>query len=222
MIVIYACSSDEKPVDNGMTYFPLNVGNYWVYQVSEVIFDTTTQNIVKDYQQKLSVENSFKNSLGEDNYVIYMSQRDNDDDAWEYKETWSVKISSLNELIVNEENIPYVRLIFPVTEGLAWNGNKYNGLEEVNNETNEYKIVDYKQPYNDYLNTVTVEEADELNFVYKDMRYFVYAKDVGLVYHIDSYIDYCNEQNAESNCFGLYIRMHERTKIETLIEHAIQ
>jgi hypothetical protein len=213
-------SSDEKPADTGLKYFPLSVGNYWVYDVSEITFDTLIQDITIDYQERFDVVDSFKNQLNEITYVIHLSKRNTPDDAWENIQTWTAKVSNANEIIVTEENIAYVKLILPVREGSSWLGNKYNTIEADRNNSriDNYIFQEVNKPFGDYANTITVQQSNDINLVYKDVRASIYAEKIGLVYQINNYIDYCDDDT----CLGLYLRKHERTKIQTLAEYVVK
>jgi hypothetical protein len=219
--LLNACSSsDEKPVDAGIKYFPLAVGNYWIYDVSEITFDTLIQDITAEYQERFEIADSFKNQLNEDTYVIHLSKRNTSDDAWENIQTWTAKVSNANEIIVTEENVAYVKMVLPVREGVNWLGNKYNTIEAERNNSriDSYVFQDVKRPFRDYNNTITVQQSNDINLIYKDVRTSTYAENIGLVYQMNNYIDYCDDDA----CLGLYLRKHEHTKVQTLAEYVVQ
>ncbi len=217
--LFYGCSKDEPHIDTSLNYFPLSVGSYWIYDVTEITFDTLTQNKTIAYQEKYEIIDSYKNLLDENTFVIYVSTRDNDTESWTDTKTWSVKMSQLNEVIESEENIAYIKLLIPIRDGLKWKGNKYNTIEaDRNNSTiDEFQIIDFKKPF-ESTNSITVQESNEVNFTYKDIRYSTYAESIGLVKRVNNYVEYCTDKF----CWGLYIRAHERTKIQTLIDHVVQ
>jgi hypothetical protein len=221
LVLLKGCnSSSETSFNSDLKYFPLKVGNSWTYNVTETTFDTLIQNIVSSYQEKYEITDTYKSQVNEDVYVIHISKRNTSDDDWQVSETWTAKVSNQNEVIVGEENILYVKMILPVHEGVTWKGNKYNTIEAERNNgrIDNFVYINVKKPYNDFPNTITVLESDDKNFAYKDVRYSVYASDVGLVYRVNNYIDYCDD----IDCFGMYIRKHEHTKIQTLIDHVVQ
>jgi hypothetical protein len=221
IILFNACSStDENPLDTGLKYFPLQVGNYWIYDVTEITFDTLIQNITENYQERYEVVDSFENQLSEIAYVIHVSKRDDVDAAWEFDQTWTARLSNANEIIVAEENTPYVKLILPIREGATWLGNKYNTIEaeRSNSRVDNYVFQNVKDAFDVYNNTITVQESSDLNLIYKDIRSSTYAEEIGLVYRINQYVDYCDE----NSCLGQYRRKHEQTKIQILAEHDVQ
>lgn len=210
-----ACNSkNEKPAETGAKYFPLKVSDTWVYDVTEIIYDSLIQNKKNIYQEQYEIVEETNSQLNENTYVIYVSTRSNESNPWVYSKTWSAKISILNEIIVNEENISYLKILLPIRDGLSWKGNKYNTIESTrtNGRIDNFIIKDFKKPYKDFNSTFKVEESNDINLSYADVRYSVYAENVGLVYRINQYIEYCDQ----SDCFGQGIRKHEVTKIQTL------
>lgn len=214
ILITYGCNSGEKPAETGAKYFPLKVGNSWIYDVNEVIYDSLIQNKKNSYQERYEIVDQIKSQLNEDTYIFYISSRTNDANPWVYSQTWSAKISILNEVIVNEENISYLRILLPVRDGLSWKGNKYNTIESSrsNGRIDNFVIKDFRKSYKEFVSTFMVEESNDVNLSYSDVRYSIYAENVGLVYRVNQYIEYCDQ----SDCFGQGMRKHEVTKIQTL------
>ena len=113
-------STDEK-------YFPLQVGNYWIYEVSET---KITLNISEeaDYQIKIITTDSFSNVEGKYSYILTRFRRNTGNDPWVSLDTWVARRND-KELIVTQENVPYVKLSFPIVGGKEWNANRYNNEE---------------------------------------------------------------------------------------------
>lgn len=221
ILMVAACStSDENPNRSTFSYFPLAKGNNWIYVVDEIIYDTLIQNKKLHYQEKHEIIDTYANQLGENVYVLHLSTRNNDASAWAYSKTWSAKISYLNEVIVQEENTAYLKILIPIANGLAWKGNKYNDIESIrtNGRIDNFVVGNFKKPFNNYSNTFKVEESNDDNFSYKDVRHSIYAENIGLVYRINRYIEYCDE----NDCFGLGLRKHEVTKIQTLVAYEVE
>jgi hypothetical protein len=193
-----ACDNgDPKPVDSGQEYFPLITGNYYVYDVVEIVYSEVapTKNLV--YQLKVEVSDSFPNGEGDHTYVLSRSTRNNETDAWKDLDTWSVR-SNDREVILNEGNVSFVRIAFPLKAGKTWNGNKYN-----NQLADEYEINDTGKNFDaggvTFENTFTVLQEDNEDFiVFLDKREEVYAKDIGLVYKEVTQLAYC----TTNDCIG--------------------
>ena len=214
LLLVYACNPDETPVTNrGSAYYPMRNGNYWIYDVRTVTYDTLIQDVTRIYQKKLSITDSMINAEGETVYKIFVHERGNAEDAWTYTQTWSLRTARNGEIIVSEDNVPYVVLINGAREGTSWNANRYNNLTE---DPVMLSVTAFQKPHAGYDNTITVTEADERNLIFTNERYKIFAKDVGMVYNRQSYTEYCNDQGGETSCFGQFIRAKERTTTETL------
>ncbi|MFM7079528.1 MAG: hypothetical protein ACKOYC_07025, partial [Bacteroidota bacterium] len=88
----------------------------------------------------------------------------------------------------NEENNTFVKLRFPITLGLEWNGNLFNGAQE---KTYTYTAI--HQPYSingfNLDSTVTVLHDDYEDLLEKRFELERYATGVGLVYKEQTFIE---------------------------------
>lgn len=189
-------SDDTKASDYGKKYFPASVGAYQVYDITETTY-TLSQPTTLNYQLKVAIIDKFLSAEGDSTFVIHRSRRNTDIDPWNYIDTWSVRSNS-REVVMNEENIAYVKLKFPIAKGSTWNGNLYNTMGE-----DEYEITDVKstQTYNNktFNDCIIVNQNDNQDYiVYLDQRKEVYAAAVGLVYKETTQLHYC----TQDNCLG--------------------
>jgi hypothetical protein len=198
VVMVSSCESPEGPVpvDIGQDYFPLQKGLYQVYDVSETKYELGVPETIQ-YQLKTQVIDSFLTLDGEYRYVIYRSKRNSEQDNWAYADTWSAQINQ-QEALMNEGNISFLKLVFPVAKGLEWNGNKYN-----TGETDDYLLeqVDTSYTFNNFtfddcLRVIQEDESDVI--VYFDQRKEIYARDVGLVYKELIQLSYC----TDTSCLG--------------------
>ena len=204
LILVVACSSPDLVQISGQSYFPLRVGNYWIYQVKEIDIshiscsDTTT--IRKNYQVKMLVYDSVQNTDGSYTYHIHRYTKSDTSQTWTDLDTWSARIDN-NQVIVNEENVPYVKFIFPFSNNLTWDGNVYNNLGE-----DDYVLKNYNTSYvinrvADKLNypfTLTVVQSDNQDyFVHLDERSEVYTAYTGLLYKSTTQLTYFQDP-----CYG--------------------
>jgi hypothetical protein len=209
MIGVVACDSsdDASPSDTSKDYLPLRTGWYQLYDVSEITY-TLGEPETLAYELKTVVADSFQNQSGEYTYVIHRSRR-SDGGSWENAGTWSVRINN-REAVVNEENIPFVVLRFPVHEGSNWNGNEYNTVVNPGSgETeDEYLVeeagVSYPVGESEFEDCVVVNQEDNQEFiVYFDQRKEVYARHIGLVYKEKTQLHYCTD--TDKGCIGQQI-----------------
>jgi hypothetical protein len=196
----------EEITDRGYAYFPLRTGAYQIYDVTEITYSSLSDPDTAIYQLRTEVIDSFVNTAGSYNYVIHRSTRLEDSDEWEFRDTWSARIEG-EQAIVAEGNVPFVKLAFPLAEGLIWNGNKYNAFEE-----DEYQVsamnVSLTVASQLFEHVVIVEQEDYNDEVTKtDQRTEVYADNIGLVQKEKRVLNYCtdpiclNDQIIESGTY---------------------
>lgn len=197
--VAAGCRDEEPaPVLPRTDYFPLHQGLYHVYNVHEVRYTLSLPPEVMDYQVMTEVVDSFPSGEeGAYTYVIHRSRRADPGSVWEAMDTWSAR-QTVDELIISEGNVPFVRIVFPVVAGNAWDGNAWNTLGE-----DEYVLLEVGKKVDvggmTFEETATVEqENNEDRIVYYDTRSEVYAAGVGLIRREVTQLNYC----TDDSCLG--------------------
>lgn len=202
----------------GFEYYPLRVGNYFIYQV---------QKNNDKYELKVTVTDSSVNDKGIVTYTMVREKRVDTFSSWQSLETWSAKLTD-NKIIQNEGNVLFVKLTFPPSLNLKWDGNQYNNrkIDEnpytINLPYDGNVLVDSKSDY--YFiseleatitlpsgfeadNTVTVIHNNYQDIVTgTDQRKEVYAKGVGLIYkEINQYLK-CSGSICSGDKAGILIQ----------------
>lgn len=137
-------------------------------------FDTTRYQILE------IIESEYIDDEGNNALRIERYKRDNENSTWIIKDVWSAGFIS-HSVYKTEENIKYIKLIFPVSEGKKWNGNAYNIIGE-----QEYEITEIDIPCSltdlSFDSVLTVIQLNDTSLI--DKKYMVekYAKNVGLIY----------------------------------------
>jgi hypothetical protein len=210
-IGLMACDSDPGMPVSDTQYFPLRVGDYRVYHVSET--QVSAYNIETDFEYDLKtvVVDSFVNVTGTYSYVMHRFKRESSLHGWESLDAWTARADD-REVVVTEGSTPFVRLTFPMKNGRNWNGNAYNNLESSEfcegdsfTSCDLYQLENVSQPLTTTLeqlffeNTVEVIQNNSPDLITKyDIRKEVYASGVGLVYKHSTILNYC----TIGNCLG--------------------
>ena len=208
IVLISSCSNQDesiKPKDSD--YFPLKVGVYQIYDVEETRIDqvNTTKLI---YQLRTMVSDSFPNLEGGYTYMITREKRTNSVFPWQPVDVWTARLDA-RQLVIQEENISYVKLVFPLSNGLIWNGNALNTLggdEKCGSNTfcDNYQLENRNSNFvvNSglaFAETVTVNQNNNSDvIVSQDVRKEVYARSVGLIYKDSRIVEYC----TTPDCLG--------------------
>ena len=198
-ILFFACdnfnSKLPSPQDGGNFFYP-NIGKSIVYDVEDTQYELTGKFTVKTYQLKEVNALTFKDIDGKEAQRIERYRRENDSQKWAIDSIFIVKIE-IDKALKTENNVTYVKISFPIKEGLKWNGNAYNSL---GNDTYELKKVN--QPFQTngqkFDNTFSVIQQNDSTLVDLKTRIEVYAEGIGLIYQNKTNVLYCNS----GDCLG--------------------
>lgn len=201
-------------------YYPVEVGNYWIYEVSETTFTNQFLREPTDsitYQVRERVDTVFRNQAGELTYKVIRSKRANASQSWGSDSIVTIQ-RSLSDLRYTRDNVKKVKLIFPLTENKKWNANAFNNLEP-----EEYSLSQVGQPFSlddtVYTSTVRVVQALNENLVELDDRQEVFALGVGLIYKRVIDIDFCDEGPGQNCQIGEHYVVHGRRILQKLIAY---
>jgi hypothetical protein len=209
LICLLACESHEAvPARTGAEFVPMRVGAYWEYALTETTISPVNGQVNTLTELRVEVLDSAVND-DEITYVLGRWTRDQGATDWVVTETWSVRQNEFR-WIVQQGNVPYVKLSFPLTEGKGWDGNMLNslgGTEQCADGTDGcdiYTVNNLQKPFEitgtlSFDDTVTIVESDEEDpIIGKDIRKAVYAEGVGLVYLDVTVFEYC----TVGSCIG--------------------
>jgi hypothetical protein len=177
-----ACEDeDELPLDLGFDYFPVESGRYVDYQVDSIYHDVPVgvQDTFRFYVREL-IDSTYLDAEDRPTNRIQRYYKQDVDDDWQLRDVWvSNRTGTTAEKV--EENIRYVKMVFPVDEGVTWDGNAQN--------TNEEWVYSYRDLFVEktigdivYSNTLTVQQRDLENLIEKQFAREVYALGIGMVY----------------------------------------
>jgi hypothetical protein len=199
-LLLIGCSEtiDPDPGALGYHYFPLEIGAYRTYQVKEITIPFLEPADTVQYQRRTLVADTFL-TQDQPNYVLHVFSRESDTDTWNLDSVWTTRRDQ-NHAIVVENNVPFVKIVFPIRENKTWDGNLYNTLPP-----DEYEITEIggvmETPAGRFDDLLTIFENNNPDtLIFQDIRQAVYARDVGLIYQRSSILNFCN---TEPNCLGI-------------------
>lgn len=198
VLLISSCDREEEtPVEiPGSGYFPLETGRFAIYTIdsTKILLNVSSS---YTFQLRVTVGNSFVNGEGNTAYIIQREKRDDDSKPWTPAGTWTAW-KSIRQAVVSEGNTSYVKLQFPSSMGIVWDGNALNskgGNERCNDNDLTCDIYEVTETDPDIVVTQS-NDPDEL--LLKDIRIEKYRKDVGLIYKESVVLQYCDD----GACFG--------------------
>ena len=199
-LFIGSCQPVSEPVSPGYDYFPLETGRYVIYDVNEDYYSlTATTPVQRAYQVKEVVGTAYADVTGRQAYRLLRYRRSAGNQPWQADSVWSARLVD-EEAIRTENGLDFVKLRFPVSDRLRWNGNRHNAVGG-----DEYEIRNSGQPYRvsdkEFSETVTVVAQQDSTLLSQDKRLEVYARQVGLIYKQRIQLQYCASTPA---CIGNY------------------
>ncbi|MGC9332397.1 MAG: hypothetical protein ACP5DZ_11065 [Bacteroidales bacterium] len=173
--------NDEFFISYDTNYYPIQSGNYNIYDVTEItidapsdVYDTT------NYQLKEMIGGKYTDNAGKTAYLFLRYTRSDTNATWQISDVWTLQLTD-DRLFLTEENHRIVKMHFPLSLNKSWDGNAYNELDDT-----EYTITGLDEParvnqhYFDSVLTIT-QEADS-SLIHKNYSVEKYAMDTGLIY----------------------------------------
>ena len=176
ILMLSACGSNQNPepvpIDFGFDFFPVEVGAFREYNVLQVDFLTAGPDTSRFFLRE-AITDSIVN--GESiSYILERSTRMSMDDPWQLDSVWTTRVTNM-EAIQVENNVPFVKLQFPVMADDRWDVNAFNTRMEFF--------------YNSrFIDTDTLDNVYEVVIsdviarpVLQDQRSEFYARGIGLI-----------------------------------------
>lgn len=196
ILFVAACQeSTPDPVELGLDYMPLSVNRFWIYEVAETIYfgesDIESSNFF--YRDIIS-----KSSIDVEGNLVYLVSREksNNQSDWEKHSVYTLQLKQ-QSLLRYSDNFKDIPLVFPPKNLISWDANAYNNLskDEFNLELiNAYELNN--KTYQSVARVLQEEEDDMITF--RDNRYEIYAKGVGLIEKYYEVLSYC----SRNDCLG--------------------
>ncbi len=195
LLVFAGCKTDNNSytVDYKYNYYPVDSGHYIVYNVDSVTFDYNADQgtYIRDtvhYQMLVSFGDTIHDLLDSVNFRLYLSTRADSNASWGTPYgTYGLRTKT--NLQVVENDIRFIKLVFPPEQQESWNGNLYvptTGAYTTYSGWNyHYTNVDTDVIINGqtYSHAAVVSEVNNnSSLISKTVRTEIYAPNVGMIY----------------------------------------
>lgn len=197
--VLNACKKDKTETyiaDYGYNFYPDDSGLFVIYQVDSIIYDDFNRSVrYSTMYLKEAIGEQFIDNLGRKAKRIIRSYSTIDSTVQQW-ETHNVYYMVRNTLVAErvEENLRYIKLVFPSEDNIKWLGNKYLlSPPPYIIDTTNYLVTDWKytisrkdREYNilskRFDSTLIVTQIQDSSAIFKTFAKEVYAKNIGLIY----------------------------------------
>lgn len=192
--ILISCTELEE---NGMgwqlEYQPLTVGNFWEYHVEETLYFGESDQETSQYFYRDEITSEYINEEGE-RVFFGTRQKSADQQNWQQEKTFTYRVSR-GALLKTMDNRALVAFVFPPVNNKTWDGNGYNSLRE--DSFSMHVLERYSLGSKEYSSAAKVlqnEEDDSITF--RDNRYEVFVKGVGLVESYYEVLTYCSRNDC--------------------------
>lgn len=190
-VFFWQCTETKEvnPQELGSHYFPLKTGEYRIYRVEGTQYISSTDSMEFSYFLRESAADTFENLAAGISYEILREKKSDEADSWEIDSIWTARKDEFAAVMV-ENNVPKVKLSFPVSESKTWDGNRLSGMN-----ADEYEMINvgysYEGVYKAFAETITVIQEILPDVLVKTIsQKEVYAKNIGLVYKENIILNY--------------------------------
>lgn len=198
LVLIYgSCRQDSaNPASDESAYFPLQPGDYWIYQVTQETYSPTSPYTKRVFQVQEKITGTYTQK-GQVFFQVEESRRNSDQAVWQLNALGTI-YKNASEVVSVTNNVPVITLLFPVSPTTEWNTNAYNA-----NPDTLLRYRDNRQPFTlgktKFNHTISVVGGNDSTLVTLTKNRRVYAQNVGLVYRENASLAYCQ---SSPDCIG--------------------
>ncbi|REG90341.1 hypothetical protein [Algoriphagus antarcticus] len=176
---------EEGQVDLGYDFQPLEIGLFWIYSVDQTTYFGENDSVQELFFYKDRIRSFYTNAEDEQAFIMQRS-KSSDEINWVTEIEYTLIQRDLS-LVRTIQNQSLVTLVFPPKDGVVWNGNVYR-----NDVEDDFELINSG-------NSIRINQEDSDDKVtYRDIRYEIYDKNVGLVERYDEVLTYC----SRNDCLG--------------------
>ncbi|QQR97613.1 MAG: hypothetical protein IPK18_12305 [Sphingobacteriales bacterium] len=196
--LLFSCKKETETVTFNYEYnlLPLEIGNYIIYKGDSIIYNYFFAQVKRSssFYLKETIKDTSRDNLNRLRYEISVQMRYDTTQNWGVEKIhYIVPTKTTIERV--EDNLRYIKLIFPNQLGTQWNPNKYitqkipyiftldTSLNIINSKAIvTSKDVNYSNSFKSFDSTLTTTnliDSSAINLYKLTERY---AKNIGLVY----------------------------------------
>lgn len=175
------------------SYFPTEIGTWTEYEVREIIHDSGVGSDTSYYYLREVVAEEFIDNQGRVTFRIERFKKDSLNGTYAISDVWYSNLTNTRAEKV-EENVRFIKLVFPISDNKSWDGNAANTEIEWDYE---YDSLHMERTYNNlyFDSTIKVQQIDNVNPIQHQVAFEVYANYIGLIRK--SYINIENGDGSE-------------------------
>ena len=201
LCVFVLSSSCDRQIEAAVSDFnldfqPLEKGLFWIYAVDETIYFGENDSENSTFFYRDFIRDFYINEAEELVFIVERS-KSLDRHTWKPVKDYTLIRRGLT-LVKTIDNQAVVSLVFPPEIGKSWEGNSFRN--EVSDEFVIDDDVEVNFPEAEGRKTIRVlqEESDDL-ITYRDNRYEVFTKGIGLIKKYDEVLTYCSRNDCLGN-----------------------
>ena len=177
-IIQMSCKEEQVLEDYELVtrseYFPVNLGQMHVYQVDSVEYDEAVSGTITFVSTTFVRErliDTFSDLENRMSYKLERAERKSETDPWKVTDIWVLtKTDKRVERV--EENLRYIKMVFPFDQGTVWDGHSLMD-DEVTIEIRGEELELFKS-WDDYY-VESIEAKSVLGIEYNDVAKIVHA-----------------------------------------------
>lgn len=180
ILISFGCNETKESYDLGLDYFPIDTGNYIIYQVDSSVYLPTSDSIIHySYKVKNEYIDFFEDANGQKSLRCYRYVLTEDDSVWQFN--YAYYITQNNQFSTeNILDIKKIKLVYPISYNTNWDCNIFNTSSSYNciyDDINFNKnVLDQ-----DYNSVISIEIENLVSIINEDVEYEYYARGIGLI-----------------------------------------
>jgi len=198
--IITSCSEstfEEGATEPGYDYYPLAIGNEWIYEVDSTIYSDLGVTV---FESSSFRKEEITDTIATDHYVLTQSSRKSADSPWRVTAVHSIRLTD-EQLYRTEFNRRFAKLVFPVRDGRSWDGNASFDdrvvVDVLGNQLRLYEGWMYEMSIvpeavtvldNSYSDVIHIQQIDREDAIVYSKSSERYAKGVGLISSSQTYL----------------------------------